>query len=156
MLRALLAMVAAGTTIGLVWPVGGDEPVQPVLALATEASETVIERERNGHFYVHAKVNGELVRFVVDTGATGVALTPSDAKRVGIAFSPEEFDYVGEGASGAVRGKIITLDEIEVDGKSVSNVSGAVLEGSTVSLLGQSYLSRIAEVNMRGDVMVLR
>jgi aspartyl protease family protein len=43
-----------------------------------------------------------------------------------------------------------------VDGKKVTEVRGAILEGSELSLLGQSYLSRMGEVQMRGDYMVLR
>jgi len=155
MFRALAFVVAAGVAIGLAWP--SSKPPAPAPAEADgQPRETVLEREGNGHFYVHAKVNGELVRFLVDTGASGVALTVEDAQRVGIHFSPSEFDYVGEGASGPVRGKLVTIGEIDVDGKKVENVSGAVLEGSGLSLLGQSYLSRMGEVHMRGDYMVLR
>lgn len=155
-MKPLLFVVAMGVVIGLAWP-SGDGASQAVAAADSgERRETVIERESNGHFYVNAKVNGELVRFMVDTGATGVALTIEDARRVGIAFSRSESEYVGEGAAGPVRGKLVTIDRIDVDGKTVENVSGAVLEGSDLSLLGQSYLSRMGEVQMRGDYMVLR
>ena len=151
--KLIAVMIALGIVIGLAWPTA-DAPA--IAAADGERRETVLEREANGHFYVHAKVNGELVRLMVDTGAFGVALTTEDAKRAGIAFSPAEFDYVGEGASGPVRGKLVTIDEIDIDGKKVEDVSGAVLEGSNLSLLGQSYLSRMGEVQMRGDYMVLR
>jgi aspartyl protease family protein len=153
--KLLTFMVALGVVVGLAWP-SGNAAEAPVAASDGQRRETVIEREANGHFYVHARVNGELVRFMVDTGASGVALTPEDAERVGIPFSPNEAEYVGEGASGPVRGKLVTIDEIDIDGKKVENVSGAVLQGSDLSLLGQSYLSRMGEVQMRGDYMVLR
>lgn len=155
MIKPLLFVVAAGVAIGLAWP-SGEQPAQVLAARTGEPRETVLEREANGHFYVNAKVNGELVHFIVDTGATGVALTEEDARRVGLAFSPSEFEYVGEGAAGPVRGKLVTIDKIEVDGKTVEDVSGAVLQGGELSLLGQSYLSRMGEVQMRGDYMVLR
>jgi aspartyl protease family protein len=155
MMKPLLFVVVAGVAIGLAWP-SGDHVLQAVATDGGEPRETVIERESNGHFYVNAKVNGELVRFMVDTGATGVALTIEDARRVGLAFSPSEFEYVGEGAAGPIRGKLVTIDKIEVDGKTVEDVSGAVLQGGDLSLLGQSYLSRMGEVQMRGDYMVLR
>jgi aspartyl protease family protein len=48
------------------------------------------------------------------------------------------------------------IDSIEVDGKLVNDVRGVVLENSSLSLLGQSYLTRMGEVQMRGDTMVLR
>jgi aspartyl protease family protein len=117
---------------------------------------TELERSSSGHFYTHAKVNGQLVRFLVDTGATGVALTVADAERVGIDVNPASFEIVGEGAAGPVRGQLIKLDSVEVEGKLVNDVSGAVLEGSNLSLLGQSYLTRMGEVQMSGEYMILR
>jgi aspartyl protease family protein len=93
---------------------------------------------------------------VVDTGASVVALTVEDAERLGIPVDPSEFTIVGEGASGYVRGKDIILKSVEVDGKRVENVRGVVLEGSRLSLLGQAYLSRMGEVEMSGDYMVLK
>src|SRR5688572_7561235 len=154
--KLLAFVIALGVVIGLAWPTGKAAEAPATATTDVGRRETVLEREGNGHFYVNAKVNGELVRFIVDTGASGVALTAEDAERVGIAFSPSEFGYVGEGAGGPVRGKLVTIDEIDIDGKTVENVSGAVLEGSNLSLLGQSYLSRMGEVQMRGDYMVLR
>lgn len=117
----------------------------------------MLERQSNGHFYTHAKINDkELVHFVVDTGATVVVLTIDDARRLGIPVNPAEFEVVGEGASGPVRGKDIMLDSVEVDGKRVENVPAAVLEGANLSLLGQAYLSRMGQVQMSGDYMVLK
>jgi predicted aspartyl protease len=48
------------------------------------------------------------------------------------------------------------IDSIELDGKLVNDVRGVILENSSRSLLGQSYLSRLHEVQMRGETMVLR
>jgi aspartyl protease family protein len=153
-MKALIITIGLGLVIGLAWP--GSEKAEPATAASGERRETLLEKERNGHFYTYAEVNGEPVRFVVDTGASFVALTVKDAKRLGIPFSPDEFEIVGEGASGLVRGKMLQLDSVEIDGKRVTNVKAAILEGSRLSLLGQSYLSRMGEVQMRGDYMVLR
>jgi len=118
--------------------------------------ETRVQRSGNGHFYVHAMVNGQLVRFVVDTGATGVALTEEDAERVGVDFSPRRFRVIGTGASGDVRGQLVSLDSVDLEGKVAEDVDAAVLEGLEISLLGQSYLSRISGVEMSGDYMRLQ
>jgi aspartyl protease family protein len=158
MLKPLVFMMAIGAAIGMMLP-GKPKPVpaRAAVASATPGSfETLIERSDNGHFYVDATINDQLVHFVVDTGATGVALTTRDAERLGIPFSPGEFTVVGTGASGPVRGRLITLDSVSVGGKKVSEVRGAVIEGLQVSLLGQSYLSRINSVEMAGDHMRLR
>jgi aspartyl protease family protein len=85
-----------------------------------------------------------------------VALTIEDARRLGVPFTPGEFQVVGTGASGEVRGQLVTLDRISIEGKEVRNVRGAVLEGLEISLLGQSYLSRLGGVEMSGDYMTLR
>jgi aspartyl protease family protein len=157
MVKAVLLFATAGIVVGLAWP--STKPPPPPIAATTAASaddkEVILERE-HGHFWVYAKVNGEVVHFLVDTGATGVALTAEDAERAGIPFSRSEFEDIGSGASGTVRGKLVTIKEIDVEGKKASNVPGAVLEGSQMSLLGQSYLSQLGEVRMVGDYMVLR
>ena len=157
MSKPIIAMALIGTAIGLAWPASKSGPAPAANDKGSESPrETVLEREDNGHFYVHAKINGELVRFVVDTGASAVALTEEDAERIGLDIDPDGYQYIGEGASGPVMGQLVTIDKVDVDGKVVDNVSGAVLKGSKLSLLGQSYLTRMGEVQMRGDTMVLR
>ena len=152
--RALFLVIFAGLVIGLAWP--KDESPAPAVSNG-ERQETVLERESNGHFYTYAKLNdSELVHFVVDTGATTVALTVGDARRLGIPVNPDEFTYIAEGAGGPIRGMDLMLKSVEVDGKRVENVRAMVLEGSSLSLLGQAYLSRMGEVEMSGDYMVLK
>lgn len=183
MARACLIMIILGAIIGAMMPSG---PVSPPLARAvggtfssksdphqsrrldpisvTAASSqtavagqgTTLDRAADGHFYANAQVNGMPVRFLVDTGASGVALSAADAQRVGLSFLSSEFVAVGRGASGEVRGKLVTLDRVTLGGKSVDNVSGAILEGSEMSLLGQSFLGRMGTIEITGDRMVIR
>jgi aspartyl protease family protein len=115
-----------------------------------------LEREGNGHFYVHGEVNGQLARFVVDTGASMVALTMEDAERIGVPFDEQNFEIIGTGASGPVRGQMVKLDRVVVEGRELRDVSGAVLDGLEISLLGQSVLTRIGTLEMNGDYMILR
>ena len=70
MTKALFLVIAAGVAIGLALP-SGKRPVEAA-AVAGEGMtrETLLEREGNGHFYVHAKVNGELVRFLPTNGTS--------------------------------------------------------------------------------------
>ena len=117
---------------------------------------TTLYRGDNGHFFADAQVNGMTVHFLVDTGASGVALTADDAQRAGLQFSPQEFTTVGSGASGAVRGKLVTLDRVSLEGRSVEGVSGVILEGGQMSLLGQSFLSQMGTIEISGDRMVIR
>ncbi|MEO8142154.1 MAG: TIGR02281 family clan AA aspartic protease [Sphingomicrobium sp.] len=115
-----------------------------------------LDRAPDGHFYADAQVNGISVHFMVDTGASGVALSADDARRVGLPYFSSEFSAVGHGASGEVRGKIVTLDRVTLGGKSVENVSGAILEGSEMSLLGQSFLGQMGTIEISHDRMVIR
>lgn len=123
---------------------------------AVAGQGTTLDRAPDGHFYADAQVNGTPVRFLVDTGASGVALSADDARRAGLPFFSTEFSPVGRGASGEVRGKIVTLDRVTLGGKTVENVSGAILEGSELSLLGQSFLGRMGSIEISGDKMVIR
>jgi aspartyl protease family protein len=169
--KAFLIMVALGALIGLSLPAHRAAPA--VAALSTPAAapapthhsaeaepqymgETRLEIMPDRHFYTSAMVNGQPVRFVVDTGASTVALSEADAQRIGIPFSTAEFQVIGSGASGPVRGKMLDFDSVSVDGKDIRGVRGAVIEGLDVSLLGQTYLSRIGSVQMSGDTMTLR
>ncbi|TMJ12900.1 MAG: TIGR02281 family clan AA aspartic protease [Alphaproteobacteria bacterium] len=150
--KALFLVILIGAGIGFAMPGSRSAPARA----AVEAKETVLEASGNGHFYTHAQVNGELVRFLVDTGATDVALTTADAERLGIPFSPDQFEVVARGASGDVRGQRITIDKISVDGKEVTGIHGFVAEGLDISLLGQTYLSQISGVEMSRGTMILR
>ena len=117
---------------------------------------TTLDRGANGHFFADAQVNGQTVHFLVDTGASGVALTIEDARRAGLQFSSQEFSPVGSGASGEVRGKLVSLDRVSLGGREVSNVSGVILEGGEMSLLGQSFLSQMGTIEISGDRMTIR
>ena len=117
---------------------------------------TTLERGTNGHFFADAQVNGATIHFLIDTGASGVALTADDARRAGLQFSAQEFSPVGSGASGEVRGKLVSLDRVTLGGHSVDNVSGVILEGGEMSLLGQSFLSQMGTIEISGDRMTIR
>jgi aspartyl protease family protein len=160
-MKILLAIVVVtGIAIGLVVPVAKSPAPAAVAAPAGPPEDrpvdTVLERSERGHFLAVADVNGEPIRFVVDTGADTVALTMEDARRAHVAFDPNQFEVVGRGAGGDVRGEEIHIDNIVLDGKRATNVSGVVLEGADVSLLGHTYLRRLSNVQIKGDQMILR
>ncbi len=156
MQKTFFLVVAVGAGIGLMWPSDQAPSFPGAKASDGGAAETLLKRRGNGHFYVDADVNGELVNFVVDTGAFGVILPVETARRLNIPFSESEFEVIGSGASGPVRGKTITLASVSVDGKEVRNVTGAIAQGLDVPLLGQTYLSRLSSVEMSGEYMRLQ
>ena len=115
-----------------------------------------LARATDGHFYVEAQVNAARIRFLVDTGASEIALTEDDARKVGIKFDPDRYELLGEGASGFVRGQYVNLDTIQIDGIHEKGVKAVVVEGAAVSLLGQPFLENIDEIVIRKGEMVLR
>jgi aspartyl protease family protein len=157
----VFTMLVVGTAIGAVMP--AKQPAAEVAPLASTTGKpvaepprpTLLERDFYGHFIAHAEVNGQPVRFLVDTGADMVALTLEDARKARVFFDPGSFQVIGSGASGAVRGQQVTLDNVVLDGKRVYGVKGAVVEGLDISLLGQSYLRKIKSVHLTGDTMRL-
>lgn len=121
-----------------------------------QAGTIELEREANGHFYADVQVNGQTVRFLVDTGASGIALTRADARRAGLGVSIGMPNVVGQGADGAVRGEFVTLDRVGLGSTTAEAMPAIVLDAGGQSLLGQSFLSRFASVEIRDDKMVLR
>jgi aspartyl protease family protein len=93
---------------------------------------------------------------MIDTGATSIALTPEDARRVGVALDTDDRTYVGQGAGGALTGQFVRLDRVRLGSRSASGMDAAVIDGASTNLLGQSFLSQFQEVSVRGDVMTLR
>ena len=155
MMRLFLFVVAVGVVIGLLLPSG--KPAPAVAAAPGSAKEVVLTRGSTGHFFTRAHVNGKPgVKFIVDTGASIVALSMDDARRLEIPVDPSKFTVIGEGASGAVRGQRVMLDSVDVEGIRVNNVRGVILESSTLSLLGQSFLGSVDQVSIAGDYLSLK
>jgi aspartyl protease family protein len=115
-----------------------------------------LARSENGHFFAQGDVDGAPVRFMVDTGASVIALTAVDAQKLGQTWYPNELQMVGRGVSGDVIGKPIMLGRVRIGDMEVTNVAAIIVpEGLDVSLLGQSFLSKIPNVNISGDRMTL-
>jgi aspartyl protease family protein len=129
--------------------------LKPVPMRVSANGELVIPRARDGHFYAQGQVNGKPVTFLVDTGASLVVVSQEFARSAGMAEGePVTFST----ANGAMRGRIVADATVSVGPASVSGTRvgvGLVGAGSTVALLGQSFLSRF-EVVLSGDQMILR
>ena len=105
---------------------------------------------------VPASVNGRPVHFLVDTGASETALTEEDARKIGLKVDPTKYELVGEGASGMVRGQYVDLDSIDLDGIRQSGAKAVIVEGASISLLGQPFLEDVDEIVIRKGEMVLK
>lgn len=114
-----------------------------------------IKRSNNGHFMIGASVNGAYTVFLVDTGATSVVLSPSDAKRAGIDITKLNFYQEVMTASGVSRvaeAKVdIKIGEFEVTDFTVLINS----TDTTESLLGMTLLNRLKSISVQSDTMSL-
>lgn len=149
---ALLATVAAGVAIGLLWP-SSDKGASANANSA--ARDVVIARSDDRHYYADASVNGHPVHFMIDTGASETALTESDAQSIGINVDPAKYEVIGDGASGIVRGQYVQLATIDLNGIRQQDVKAVIVQGSNVSLLGQPFLEQLDQITIRKGEMRL-
>ena len=108
----------------------------------------------DGHFWADAEVNGHPVHFLVDTGATAVALTSADAERLAIRPANLKYGYNVTTAGGTSQAAAVTLASVSVNGARLENVQALVVsEGLDVSLLGMSYLGRLTRFEATRDTL---
>jgi clan AA aspartic protease, TIGR02281 family len=120
------------------------------------AGGTVLDRTADGHFYADADVESARIHFLVDTGASVIVLTGDDARAAGLTWNDGDVQPIGRGASGPVYGVPVMLPQVQLDGFEARDVQAAIVpEGLDVSLLGQSFLSRLDGVKIEGDRMTL-
>lgn len=119
-------------------------------------NSVALDRSADGHFYANVEINGTTVRMLVDTGASGVALSRGDARTAGIATSIGMNDVIGEGANGAVRGEGVTIERMRLGEASADGVRAVVLDSGGTSLLGQDFLQKFSSVEIRDNRMILR
>jgi aspartyl protease family protein len=122
---------------------------------ASSSAQAVLTADSRGHFYANGMINGNSVRFLVDTGATTIALSTTEARRLGIDYRTGTRS-VGRTANGTVTGYGIKLDTVRVGDITLQNVDAHVLEGMGPSdiLLGMSFLNRM-QMQRDGDTLVL-
>ncbi len=118
-----------------------------------EKTTVRINRHQGGHFFTPGRINNRPVTFLVDTGATSIAMNSGIAHELGISYSDGERHMV-QTASGMVQAYRVILSSVSVGSLTLHNVEAGVLEGlfPTQILLGNSYLNR---VNMQVDDGVL-
>ena len=126
-------------------------------ASGADSRSVVISPGSNGHFEVEGSVDGRRMNFMVDTGASGIALTERDAAMLGI--HPAERDYVAmvKTANGNVHAAPVELDMVEIDDIVVRDVAAMVLPDGALSdnLLGLSFLQRLHRFEYSDGKLVL-
>jgi len=132
-------------------------PSVPEAADASASGTMEVPRNGNGHFAVEGRVDGRRLEFVVDTGASVVALSAADASSIGIHPAERDFTASVRTANGVVRAAPVKLDSIDLGDVTVRDVDAMVLPDGTLSdnLLGLSFLSRLKRYQFSTDKLVL-
>lgn len=131
----------------------GAGPLKVAAATEASASEVVLTAGPGGHFRTIGQINGKSVQFLVDTGASQVAMSQAQADALGISYRNGPIGYA-QTANGTVSVHMVTLDSVRLGGALVANVPAMVLASPMEHvLLGNSFLTRF---QMRRDNDVMR
>ena len=149
--RAELQDVGHRVTLGLI-------PGSSVTRLNDDGTATLLAgRDRRGHFVVTGEVDGTPIEFLVDTGATTIALSHADAARAGIDPASLNYTIPIRTANGIARAAQVRVDRISLGGIERQNLIATISEPGalTQSLLGMNFLGSLASFEIRGDRLIL-
>lgn len=122
---------------------------------AAVAGRIEVRRQVDGHFYLTLLVNDHPVEFLVDTGASGILLSPQAAAKIGIDPETLNFDGISQTANGEGRFASIRLETTELEGIRHTSLRAAVNQTDiSQSLLGMDYL-RLFRMEISGDLLIL-
>jgi aspartyl protease family protein len=116
-----------------------------------------IPRDARGHFQTEGRIDGQRISFMVDTGASVIALNESSAARFGLRPSRGDYNATVSTANGTIKAARTRLAMVELGGLIVRDVEAMVLPDEALSenLLGLSFLSKLKRFEYAGGKMVL-
>ncbi len=131
-------------------------PAGPPAPTTYANSSMTIRRGDNGHYNVEGSIDGRHMDFLIDTGASYIALRESDAARLGIHPAARDYTGVASTANGVIRVAPVELNRVEVGPLTVYNVQAVVLPDRALerNLLGMSFLSRVHMDQQNGRLML--
>lgn len=156
----IVAVVALGTAYRVELGAIGERvlgELLPYKGTVLGANEISFPAGTDGHFRVEALVDGMPIRFLVDTGASSIVLSPSDARRIGFDPSTLRFTGFAETANGTVRTASVRLGAIEIGPIQLRDLPASVNQAAMRgSLLGMNFLERLRSFEVRDGTLTLR
>src|SRR5262249_15243301 len=131
------------------------------VAMATTPSSGArtlsIPRDFRGHFATEGRIAGQRIAFMIDTGASIIALNESSAAQFGLRPMPNQYTARVSTANGTIKAARARLDRVEIGGLVVRDVDAMVLPDEALSenLLGMSFLSKLRRFEYANGMMVL-
>jgi aspartyl protease family protein len=138
-------------------PVPAARAAAPVAAaVPSNARSVVLSRGKGGHFWADARVDGRRLGFVIDTGASHIALRESDAARLGLRPTPRDYTAKVQTANGIGLAAVVQLRMVEVGDIVVRDLPALVHPDSAlgVNLLGMSFLAKVRWSYERGKLLL--
>ncbi len=130
--------------------------INPTSAQLNQQGQLVVNISDDSHFYVKLLINKVPILFMIDTGASDIMLSISDAKKIGINTNNLIFNRPYQTANGRSFGASIKLKEVEISGIKFKDIYASVNEGDMgVALLGMSFLRRFSKYEFFQDRLVL-
>ena len=137
-----------------VLPLGQHYRATASTAAPGAGQSVTLAADSRGHFLTDGSINGQPMRFLVDTGTTTIALPAADAIRLGIDYKKGAIAKTRT-AGGVVPVYRVTLQSVRLGGIEASNVEAIVIEeGLDIALLGMSFLNRL-DMRQEGRTMTL-
>ena len=117
-----------------------------------------IRKQANGQFMAKARANGAKINMIIDTGASTIVLTPSDAARAGIKPEALRYSVPVQTANGTSFAAPVRLTNVSIGPVSIDNIEALVTKPGALrdSLLGMSFLNRLRSYEFSGDFLTLR
>lgn len=122
-----------------------------------KTNQLMISADRRGSYFTHGQINGRSINFLIDTGASSVAINENLARSLDLDYMNPTRRLLVETAAGMKTGYRVVLNEVTIGGISLYNVQGTVISGDSpsVPLLGMSFLSQL-EIEKKQNLMILR
>ncbi|NNL94458.1 MAG: TIGR02281 family clan AA aspartic protease [Xanthomonadales bacterium] len=153
--RAFLWLAALGMLVGLTLLFQSAQRSSGGLVRSSNDSGramVVLQRDRSGHYVAEGQINGQVVNFLVDTGATDVAIPEQTARTLGLQFGPQVAVMT---AAGPVRAWRTRLDRVSVGSVSLDNVRATITRAPMEEvLLGMSFLQYFT-ILQQGDELII-
>ena len=129
----------------------------PGQATVSGANELMIAASADGHFYINGRANGKRVRFLIDTGASEIVLSPGAAMRIGVDLKTLRFTQQYQTANGIGFGANHWLKSFSIGSFEFSETKVSINQSEmSESLLGMSFLKMLKSFEFRGDKLYLR
>jgi aspartyl protease family protein len=163
-MRSILVFAVLALMIGAAVPrfyLGKEAPMEPRATAApaqpvAAGRSLTIQRGDKGHFQVEGAIDGRRMAFLVDTGASVIALRERDAGRLGIHPTPRDYTAKVTTANGVIAAAPVELTRVDIGGLVVYNVAAIVLPDEALgeNLLGMSFLSRVRFEHRNGRLVL--